>query len=130
MNPRPILFRGVDRPNAPDAALRADLMREHESVAQGFREANRTFVPRLRPVTMRTPTLSASSWDLVLAVDGGTIYLPKLREEDEGDEVHVGIESGACTFVADDGAPIVGTALVTGPSRWKYTWAGAKWWGG
>jgi hypothetical protein len=131
MNPRPVEFVGVERPNTADeAVLRADIMREHSAVRVAIRDANQRFVPRLLPVTMGAATISAKPWDFIIAVDGGTIYLPKLEPADEGDEVHVAIESGAVTAVTDDGSTIVGSALVTGPSRWRFLWAGAKWWAG
>jgi hypothetical protein len=129
VNPRPVTFAGVERPNTEDPAwLRADLMREHEAVKRGFGAVSQRFVPRSLPVTMGPATFSAASWDFVIAADGGTIYLPKLTAADDGDEIKVGIVSGAVTVVSDAGDPIVGTATVTGPSVSVFTWAGAAWW--
>jgi hypothetical protein len=131
VNPRPVEFAGVERPNTDDPAwLRADLMREHAAVRVAVRDANQRFVPRLLPVTMGAATISAKPWDFIIAVDGGTIYLPKLQPVDDGDEVHVAVESGSVTVVSDMGLTIVGSATVTGPSRSRFTWAGAKWWVG
>ncbi len=131
MNPRPVEFAGVERPNTgSEVALRADLMREHTAVRVAVRDANQRFVPRLLPVTMGSATISAKSWDFVIAVGDGTIYLPQLSPDDEGDEIHVAIESGVVAFVADTGATIVGNDTLSGPARTRLTWAGAKWWVG
>lgn len=131
MNPRPVVFDGVERANVKDdPALRADLMREHVAVRLAFAASSERFVPRLLPVTMGAATISAKPWDLVIAADGGTIYLPKLSATDDGDEIHVVIASGTATVVSDTGATIVGTATVTGPGRSRFTWAGAVWWAG
>lgn len=128
MNPRPVQFEGVERP-ATEAPTREDWMREHSAVRASVRDSNQRFVPRRRPVTMTRSGLSAESWDLVVAIAGGTIYLPRLTQSDAGDEVTICVASGAATVRAD-GMTVVGSTTVTGPLRVVFEWDGIQWWRG
>lgn len=128
MNPRPVAFDGVARPNVY-GDLERDLMREHAAVGQSFAGVSRQFVPRPLPKTVGTSTYSAASWDLVIVAGDGTIYLPKLGPEDAGDKIEVAVRSGATALlVADTGVVVNGTATIIGLSFQRVTWDGAEWW--
>ncbi len=130
MNPRPVVFEGVPRPDVY-GDLQRDLMREHAAVGQALGSVGRQFVPRSLPKTTGTSTFSAASWDWVLVAGSGTIYLPKLGPEDAGDEIKVSVRAGSATILADDGTTINGTATISpGPFLQRFTWDGAEWWVG
>jgi hypothetical protein len=130
VNPRPVVFEGVERANVY-GDLQRDLMREHVAVRDGFRATSHRFVPRSLPVTTGTATYSAASWDLVLVAGDGTIHLPALKPEDAGDEIKVAVRAGSAAILADDGTVINGTATISpGPFLQRFTWDGAEWWVG
>jgi hypothetical protein len=130
VNPRPVVFEGVERANVY-GDLQRDLMREHVAVREGFRGVSQKFVPRSLPSTMGTTTYSAASWDFVIVAGSGTIYLPKLGPDDAGDEIKVALRSGGVDVVVDSDAVMNGSGSISpGPFLQRFTWDGAEWWVG